>query len=579
MRNKRTMRSKRVIAAAAAISLAAGAVSAAAATGETAAPFAVLVDGVAMPPTDAAPYEADGELFVPIRAVAERLGFSVTYEPETSSVRLNAPGTDVSLKIAAAAATVNGVETAFAPASALSGNRVFVPLSFFRQTLGLHAEYRPELRRAELSPAAAGPDAERLAADVLQLLVDGKFDQLHGEWFAPDMQAALPAAGLSAAWESVQLQAGNFVGLSSVESAPIDAELTQIAVSAQFERLTLLVTVVLNGDRQVAGLFMKPVAPDAAAPAAVVEEAVVVGAGTAYELGGTLTLPAAADGPVPAVVLVHGSGPSDRDEAAFAYKPFRDLAWGLAERGIAVLRYDKRTYTYGAQMTPEEVASITVAEETVLDAASASALLKRDPRIDASNVYVVGHSLGGMLAPRIDAEGGDFAGLILLGGSPRTLWEIIYDQNLASLAAMDDAHPAKQQQLALVEAEYEKARTLAAMSDEEAKISTVFGLPAYYLKEMDRFDVQAYVAGHASKPVLVLHGEDDFQLSVDADFAAYQRLFADRDNVEFKLYPGLNHFFVDYSGHGEGTLDEYVVPGTVSADVIADMAAWMLRQP
>ena len=159
----------------------------------------------------------------------------------------------------------------------------------------------------------------------------------------------------------------------------------------------------------------------------MIKENIVVGEGTKYPLKGILTLPENASDQVPAVVFVHGSGSSNMDEKVGKLTPFKDLAEGLAELGIASIRYDKRSFAHPFKMLREKV--ITVREETIEDAILATELLRRDSRIDKDNIFIAGHSMGGMLAPRIDAEGGNYKGLILMAGSPRTLGEIMLDQN------------------------------------------------------------------------------------------------------------------------------------------------------
>ncbi|CRK84675.1 alpha/beta hydrolase family protein [Neobacillus massiliamazoniensis] len=157
------------------------------------------------------------------------------------------------------------------------------------------------------------------------------------------------------------------------------------------------------------------------------DEKIVIGTETKYPLNGILTIPNETNGLFPAVVLVQGSGPSNMDEKIGNNYPFKDLAEGLSEKGIAVLRYDKRTLVYGKEMRNDT--GITVKEETIEDAILAADFLRKDSRIDSNKIFIVGHSLGGMLAPRIDAEGGNFAGVIIMGGSPRKLEEIMMDQN------------------------------------------------------------------------------------------------------------------------------------------------------
>ncbi|MDQ0188881.1 alpha/beta hydrolase family protein [Alicyclobacillus cycloheptanicus] len=167
----------------------------------------------------------------------------------------------------------------------------------------------------------------------------------------------------------------------------------------------------------------------------MIDEEIVIGADTKFPLNGILTIPEETNGLFPAVVLVHGSGPSNRDERVGNVAPFKDLAEGLSARGIAVIRYDKRTFVYGKQMRTDS--GLSVREETMEDAIRAANLLRSDPRIDADKIFILGHSMGGMLAPRIDAEGGDFAGIIMMAGSPRKLEEILLDQGEDALHSLN----------------------------------------------------------------------------------------------------------------------------------------------
>ena len=301
-------------------------------------------------------------------------------------------------------------------------------------------------------------------------------------------------------------------------------------------------------------------------------EKIVVGAGTKYPLNGLLTLPDDVSAPAPAVVLIHGSGPSSMDEKVMKLTPFRDLAEGLAKHGVASLRYDKRTFAHARKMAKTEP---TVKEETIDDALLAVTLLKHDPRIDQARVFLLGHSLGAMLAPRIDAEGADARGLILLAGTPYRLEDIVLRQ-------LKQAGGGGSLMKWIVGLEYRiytrKFDGLYRMSDEEAKRKKFAGnLNLYYFKEMGRKTAADYLL-ESRKPALLLQGEKDFQVLAEDDFRRFRELLAGRENTVFRLYPGLNHVFVPalYDDILKAS-KEYGVERHIGEDVIADIASFVLK--
>ncbi|QDX95471.1 alpha/beta fold hydrolase [Brevibacillus laterosporus] len=304
------------------------------------------------------------------------------------------------------------------------------------------------------------------------------------------------------------------------------------------------------------------------------EEKLVIGAETKYPLNGILTLPNENNRLFPAVVLVHGSGPNNMDEKIGNNYPFKDLAEGLSEKGIAVLRYDKRTFVYGKEMKNDT--GVTVKQETIEDAIFAADFLRKDSRIDSHKIFILGHSLGGMLAPRIDAEGGNFAGIIIMGGSPRKLEEIIMDQNNVVLNSLNKfLKMIAKKQVAKLSSKFNNIYNL---SDEEAKSTIVFGkhLRVYYLKEMGEHPSINYLKV-LDKPVLILQGDKDFHVSIEKDFHGYKNFLGDKPNVTFKLYANLNHLLMP-SVYGEirKAKKEYKVAQHVDKQVINDISDWLL---
>lgn len=302
-------------------------------------------------------------------------------------------------------------------------------------------------------------------------------------------------------------------------------------------------------------------------------EKIVIGEGSEYPLNGMLTIPDGAAGPFPAVVLVHGSGASNMDEKVIKLMPFRDLADGLAAHGIASIRYDKRTFVHGRKMVKACAANMTVREETIDDALLALAILRNDRRIDSENIFILGHSMGAMLAPRIDAEGGDVRGLIMMAGTPHRLEDIV----LRQLVQSQGSNPLLRLVIGGERKLFaKKFDGMYDMNDEDAKKKKFAGnVTLYYFKEMGKKTAADYLL-ESSKPALIMQGGRDFQVLADDDFKAFKELLSGRDNITYKLYPDLDHCFVNaiYDDILKAS-KEYGIERHIGEDVIADIAEFV----
>ena len=296
------------------------------------------------------------------------------------------------------------------------------------------------------------------------------------------------------------------------------------------------------------------------------EKEVTVGSGD-WELPGTLSIPAG-DGPFPAVILVHGSGPNDRDETIGPNKPFRDLAEGLASRGIAVLRFEKRTKQYPEDLMAE-FPQMTVQEESIDDALAAIRLLQDTPEIDAEQIYILGHSLGGMLAPRIAEQNDNLAGLIILAGAARPLEDLLVEQ-VGYLINLDGTvTPQEDEQMTELQA------LVAQIKDPDLSVETapgyLMGAPASYWLDLREYD-PAQTAANVDVPMLILQGDRDYQVT-QQDFLQWKQALDGKANVLFKEYPTLNHLFIP--GTGQSTPAEYELAGHVSRDVVEDIEGFI----
>lgn len=417
---------------------------------------------------------------------------------------------------------------------------------------------------------ATGTHATTLAMRVLDRMDAGEFDAVVAS-FTPEAKAAIDAPTLQRIWTSLPQQAGAAKGRGEPALAT-HGVFRIVTIPLHYEQTTLNAIITLDTQDRVAGLLLQPAqaAPPPVAPpaddAAFRERDFSVGEGE-HALPGTLAMPMASNRAsaklVPAVVLVHGSGPQDRDETIGPNRPFLDIARGLAEQGIATLRYDKRTRARPGDFGPDS----TIDDETTDDAVAAIAALRNTPGIDPERVFVLGHSLGAMLAPRIAARAEDTAGAILFAAPSRPLLDILVEQ-FQRMAALDGSvSEAEQQAIEALQANITRIRAGENVPASEAPM----GLSTHYWRSIEAVDPVANLEA-LTKPALVLHGGRDIQV-VEADWQGWQAKFADSPHVTLKAYPALSHLGI--AGEGPGSLADYQTPGQVDADLINDIAAWI----
>ena len=421
-----------------------------------------------------------------------------------------------------------------------------------------------------LSAEVCAQGFEALAKDVAQELGARQYDKVEAR-FDSRMASLVPLEKLQSAWETTLGQAGPFKAVTSTALAEQQGYHVVILTCA-FEKSPLNLRLVFDKDSKIAGFSIAPVsppwtAPDYAKPGAFHEQSVTITTGP-WQLPGTLTEPNGA-GPFPAVVLVQGSGPHDEDETIGSNKPFKDLAWGLASRGIAVLRYEKRTHKYDAQLA-KDLANLTVKEEVTDDARSAAALLSTHPEVDKKRIYVLGHSLGGMLAPRI-AEGDDqIAGIIIMAGSTRPLGQIVVDQ-IKYLSTLSG--PVGEGAKKKIEAAEKFAQDYDSPTLKPGETVSMMGIPVpgSYVLDLRSYDPAA-TAAQLKIPILALQGLSDYQVT-RTDLAGWEKALAGHSNVTMKTYPGLCHLFTP-AGSPPSPAD-YDKPGHVAKAALDDIANWV----
>ena len=283
-----------------------------------------------------------------------------------------------------------------------------------------------------------------------------------------------------------------------------------------------------------------------------------------------LALPRDRRVPVPIVVLVHGSGPHDADETIGPNKPFRDLADGLAAAGIATLRYEKRTHLAPDTFSPHP----DLDHEVTLDAVAALAFASAQSEIDAKRVFLLGHSLGGTMAPVIAADRlqqvpGSVRGIIFLAGGAVGIEQTLQRQLLARAKRQG----ANQSQLDAIQKQWQG--TFQTINDPTTPADELEGTPPLRLPEgYWRSWTSQNPAAELAKlglPALVLRGTKDIQVS-EEDFQMLAKANT-APGSESKQIEGINHLMMSVDGDSTG--QEYFQPAHVAPQVTQLIADWI----
>jgi len=391
--------------------------------------------------------------------------------------------------------------------------------------------------------------------------------------FTPEMKSALPADDLQYAWESLITQYGTFEEIVQIKQK-IEQGYQVVYVTCSFSTFGFLdLRFVFDEQQRIAGLQFVPTdltnqysSPDYVNTSTFTEETVTIGY-SPWQLPATLSIPKG-NGSFPAVILIHGSGPNDRDETIGPNKPFKDIAQGLATQGIMVLRYDKRTFAYPEKCV--ELTNFTPQDEVITDALAAISYVQNRSNVNQSQIYILGHSLGAMMAPEISHQASNLAGVIMLAAPARSFEELYLDQ-ITYLVNLDETiDDYEKEQITAVEHAVQKIKTLNMSKNE-----TVLNLPFSYWKYLSTYDPVA-TAQNLSLPLFILQGKRDYQVTYEDDFSIWKNSFENSLWVTLQAYQSLNHLFIQ--GSGKPTNSEYLEPGNVDETVIIDLINWIQEQ-
>jgi uncharacterized protein len=298
-------------------------------------------------------------------------------------------------------------------------------------------------------------------------------------------------------------------------------------------------------------------------------------------LAGTLTIPSGT-GPFPAVLLIPGSGPQDRDESLMGHRPFLVLSDWLTRNGIVVLRADDR----GVGKSTGDFATATTADFAT-DAEAGVAFLKARFEVDPSKIGLIGHSEGGIIAPMVAARNHDVGFIVMMAGPGVPGDQILVEQTLLISKAegmskdVAEKNAAEEKELLALVAKEQDPRTLQEqirekLPDHASAQTTVLASPWFrYFLSYD----PATALRHITCPVLALSGEKDLQVPPKQNLPALRRALEEAGNTNFEIdeLPGLNHLFQTANTGAPG---EYaLIEETMSPIVLEKISTWIRKLP
>lgn len=346
----------------------------------------------------------------------------------------------------------------------------------------------------------------------------------------------------------------------------------------QFEKGTVDQTIAFNGEMVADGVnylnMKKDIVPEEG------EKEITLDAGTGYPVKGMIKMP---KGEVKAgIVIVDGSGPNDMNMTLGQNKMMKHLSDQLAEKGFAVLRFNKRTYQYGKELAKIGMQNKTlIKDEFIDDAAEGLKTLAKEQGIPTDKLFILGHSQSGSYLPVINETAGNLAkGYIILSGTPTNIAELSKKQ--LEKVIEEGSENADEEQVKMmkqnIKTNDELLKKIETMSDEELNKpeNYPFGIPGVYVKDLMKYDpIKLY--NDSKLPIFIRIAEFDKQVPI-SELELWKNGLDKNENDSIEEVKGANHMMQPSDGKTKLAnliTDEYQKDAPIVSSVIDDIAAWI----
>lgn len=410
--------------------------------------------------------------------------------------------------------------------------------------------------------------AQTVMHEVVNNLNKGNFYKVY-RCFDERMKETIKKDQLEEVWKQLTANSGKYIAIDDIKIEDIDDGIKESG-TLRFEGVAVKMLLSQNSKKKISGLYVTQLGYQLASYAKELStgKKYIDFKSDTLTLSGELVIPIDCNN-CPVAVLVHGSGPNDKDETIGPNKVFYDLAMGLARNGVATFRYDKRFRIYPNLMTQQ----FDLYDETIDDAIAALTALQEDTSLSFGKYTMLGHSLGAYALPLIaDSLDSKLDAAILFSANARRLEDLIEHQ-MNYLTNFDGEITDEEEEIIINNtARAQNIRDGNYTDSTSAEVLLAYW-PGTFWKSIGSYDPVEMVKHNDSLPFLILQGEKDYQITM-TDFAIWKDAVSTKPNVTMQSFPGLTHLFTPTDAE-RGSPQDYFAPNNVSEEVINVIAEWL----